>query len=111
MQLKFNAFTGDLFDFDFEIEPILEVLVGKTLEQGLVEVLEEEEIANMRAHQENFEKIRQDELVATQRMEAAEIRKMEEKERRLAQVINARVPSSRAHTRCLLSVILLKQSC
>jgi radial spoke head protein 3 len=29
---------GELFDFDFEVEPLLEVLVGKTLEQGLMEV-------------------------------------------------------------------------
>eukprot|EP00798_Chlamydomonas_sp_ICE-L_P019019 gene19019-25611_t len=77
--------NGDLFDFDFEVEPILEVLVGKVLEQGLMEVLEEEELAAMRAHQEHFEQIRNAELVATQRMEAAEKRKSEEKERRLAQ--------------------------
>lgn len=76
---------GDLFDFDFEVEPILEVLVGKVLEQGLMEVLEEEELAAMRAHQQHFEQVRNAELVATQRMEAAEKRKMEEKERRLAQ--------------------------
>lgn len=48
---------GDLFDFDFEVEPILEVLVGKVLEQGLMEVLEEEELAAMRAHQEHFEQV------------------------------------------------------
>lgn len=78
--------AGDLFDFDFEVEPILEVLVGKVLEQGLMEVLEEEELAAMRAHQEHFEQIRNAELVATQRMEAAEKRKIEEKERRMAQV-------------------------
>lgn len=78
--------SGDLFDFDFEVEPILEVLVGKVLEQGLMEVLEEEELAAMRAHQEHFEQIRNAELVATQRMEAAEMRKIEEKERRMAQV-------------------------
>ena len=77
--------AGDLFDFNFEVEPILEVLVGKTLEQGLMEVMEEEELAAMRAHQEHFEQIRNAELVATQRMEAAERRKMEEKDRRLAQ--------------------------
>mmetsp|Transcript_42143 Transcript_42143/g.134733 ORF Transcript_42143/g.134733 Transcript_42143/m.134733 type:complete len:458 (-) Transcript_42143:61-1434(-) len=76
---------GDLFDFDFEVEPVLEVLVGKSLEQGLMEVMEEEELAAMRAHQEHFEQIRNAELVATQRMEAAEKRKLEEKERRLAQ--------------------------
>jgi hypothetical protein len=49
--------AGDLFDFDFEVEPILEVLVGKVLEQGLMEVLEEEELAAMRAHQEHFEQV------------------------------------------------------
>ena len=76
---------GELFDFDFEVEPILEVLVGKTLEQGMMEVMEEEELAAMRAHQEHFEQIRNAELVATQRMEAAEKRKVEEKARRLAQ--------------------------
>ena len=59
--------------------------MGKVLEQGLMEVLEEEELAAMRAHQEHFEQIRNAELVATQRMEAAEMRKIEEKERRLAQ--------------------------
>mmetsp|Transcript_21170 Transcript_21170/g.58791 ORF Transcript_21170/g.58791 Transcript_21170/m.58791 type:complete len:521 (-) Transcript_21170:1259-2821(-) len=77
--------NGDLFDFDYEVEPILEVLMGKILEQGLMEVLEEEELAAMRSHQEHFEQIRNAELVATQRMEAAEKRKIEEKERRLAQ--------------------------
>jgi len=76
---------GDLFNFDFEVDPILEVLVGKTLEQGLMEVMEEEELASLRAHQEHFEEIRNSELVATQRMEAAEKRKMEEKNKRFAQ--------------------------
>ncbi|KAK9816840.1 hypothetical protein WJX72_005799 [[Myrmecia] bisecta] len=76
---------GDLFDFDFEVEPLLEVLVGKTLEQGLLEVMEEEELAAMRAHQAHFEQVRNAELAAVQRMEAAERRKMEEKERRLEQ--------------------------
>lgn len=39
----------------------------------------------MRAHQEHFEHIRNAELVATQKMEQAERRKVEEKERRLQQ--------------------------
>ena len=74
--------SGEIFDFDLEVEPILEVLVGKTLEQGLMEVLEEEELEAMRKHQENFEQIRNAELIATQRMEASEKRKEEEKQRR-----------------------------
>ena len=73
--------SGEIFDFDLEVEPILEVLVGKTLEQGLMEVLEEEELEAMRKHQENFEQIRNAELIATQRMEASEKRKEEEKQR------------------------------
>jgi len=47
--------------------------------------MEEEELAAMRAHQEHFEHVRNMELVATQKMEAAEQRKSEEKARRLAQ--------------------------
>jgi radial spoke head protein 3 len=46
-------------------------------------VLEEEELAAMRAHQEHFEHIRNAELVTTQKLEQAERRKVEEKERRL----------------------------
>ncbi|KIZ07515.1 Flagellar radial spoke protein 3 [Monoraphidium neglectum] len=77
--------TGDLFDFDVEVEPILEVLVGKVLEQGLMEVLQEEELAAMRRHQAHFESVRAAELIAAQRLEAAERRKLEERERRLRQ--------------------------
>ena len=39
------------------MEPLLEVLVGKCLEQGLMEVLEEEELAAMRAHQQHYEQV------------------------------------------------------
>lgn len=46
---KQNLFQ--LFDFDIEVKPILEVLVGKTIEQALMEVMEEEELANLRAQQ------------------------------------------------------------
>ena len=47
--------------------------------------MEEEELAAMRAHQEHFEQLRNAELVATQKMEQAERRKADEKERRLQQ--------------------------
>lgn len=80
-----QIYEGDLFDFDTEVEPLLEILIGKTLEQGLMEVLEEEELANMRAHQEEFIELRNAELAETQRLEEAERRRFEEKERRLRQ--------------------------
>ena len=46
-----QIYEGDLFDFDSEVDPILEVLVGKTLEQSMMEVMEEEELLQMRSHQ------------------------------------------------------------
>lgn len=76
---------GELFNFELEVEPILEVLVGKTLEQSMQEVLEEEELANIRAHQEEFEQQRNAELAEVQRLEAEEKRKEEEKKRRVTQ--------------------------
>lgn len=76
---------GDLFDFDLEVEPILEVLVGKTLEQSMMEVLEEEELEAIRRHQEEFEQIRNAELAEVQRLEAEVKRKDQEKRNRMAQ--------------------------
>lgn len=46
-----GRYPGELFDFDYEAEPILEVLVGKILEQSMMEVMEEDEIANLQLHQ------------------------------------------------------------
>lgn len=76
---------GDLFDFDIEVKPILEVLVGKTMEQALLEVMEEEELANLRQQQREFEELRNAELVEMQRLEEQERRHSEEKERRMKQ--------------------------
>ena len=68
-----------LFDFDVEVKPILEVLVGKTVEQSLLEVMEEEELANLRQQQRAFEELRNAELVEQQRLEEQERRHREEK--------------------------------
>lgn len=68
-----------MFDFDLEVKPILEVLVGKTVEQGLLEVMEEEELANLRSQQRAFEELRNAELVEQQRLEEQERRHREEK--------------------------------
>merc|ERR1719293_157568 len=76
---------GELFDFDVEVESVLEVLVGKTLEQSMMEVLEEEELYSLRRHQEDFEKRRNAELLEVQRMEAAEKRRQDELDRRMQQ--------------------------
>jgi hypothetical protein len=77
--------VDELFDFDAEVEPILEVLVGKTLEHAMMEVLEEEELSNIRAHQERFEQERNVERAQVQRLEAEAVRRNEERKRRVAQ--------------------------
>ena len=72
-------FPSQLFDFDIEVKPILEVLVGKTVEQSLLEVMEEEELASLRQQQRAFEELRNAELVEQQRLEEQERRHREEK--------------------------------
>ena len=61
------------------MKPIIEVLVGKSVEQALLEVMEEEELANLNAQQREFEELRNAELVETQRLEEQERRHREEK--------------------------------
>lgn len=77
--------NGDLFDFNTEVEPILEVLVGKTIHVAMLEIMQEEELEAIRLQQEEFETIRNVELAEVQRLEAEIKRKSLEKERRLAQ--------------------------
>lgn len=64
--------SDNLFNFDREVEPILEVIVGKTLEQALLEVSEEGELASI--------ELRKQDLQEGKRREAAALRKMEELE-------------------------------
>jgi radial spoke head protein 3 len=77
--------VGELFDFDLEVAPILEVLVGKTLELSMLEVLEEEELAAVRRRQRAFITARDAELAEVQRLEAEARRRLAEKQRRLKQ--------------------------
>ncbi|NXI34624.1 RSPH3 protein, partial [Galbula dea] len=76
---------GELFDFDIEVKPILEVLIGKTIEQALLEVMEEEELAKLWAHQHAYAELRNAELAEVQRLEEQDRRYREEKERRKLQ--------------------------
>ena len=76
---------GDLFIFDDEVEPILQVLWGKTLEHAKMEVLEEEELRFMREEQKHFQKMREDEIAEAQKLESIELRKKQEIERRKQQ--------------------------
>lgn len=70
---------GDLFHFDDEVEPILNVLTTKVLEQSRMEVLEEEEIKAMKLNQRTFEELRNRELMNVERLENMEERISEDK--------------------------------
>eukprot|EP00824_Muranothrix_gubernata_P022934 TRINITY_DN5834_c1_g2_i2.p2 TRINITY_DN5834_c1_g2~~TRINITY_DN5834_c1_g2_i2.p2 ORF type:complete len:394 (-),score=93.41 TRINITY_DN5834_c1_g2_i2:107-1288(-) len=75
---------GDLFDFDHEVEPLLEQLVGKVLEQAVQELVQEEELAALRRAREEYRRIRQAEQRDVERMERDEQEKQKEKQRRIA---------------------------
>lgn len=73
---------GDLIDFDVEVEPIVETLVNVAVEQAVLEVLHEEQVAEMRKQQQVFLALREAELAEVRRLEADELRLQTEKERR-----------------------------
>lgn len=76
---------GDLFDFDTEVQPILDALVGKSTEQSLIEVIHEEELANLKEQQQKYLAIREAELAELRRLEEQDNRYQNEKELRLRQ--------------------------
>lgn len=60
----------DAYDFYLEAEPILQALVGRALEQGLIEVKEDYERQMLIEHRRKFKQLRESELLETQRLEA-----------------------------------------
>ncbi|KAH8305195.1 hypothetical protein KR018_000544 [Drosophila ironensis] len=76
---------GELFHFDAEAQPIIDVLVDACIEQSMLEVAHEMELASLRRKQEEFLAQRETELAELRRLEAEELRLQAEKERRLRQ--------------------------
>nr|CAD7456901.1 unnamed protein product [Timema tahoe] len=87
IDVETQILPGELFDFDHEVLPILEVLIGKTLEQSLLEVLEEEEMAELRAQQQRF--------LARKCEERLKVGQLEEQERRLQEEVTRRTQEFR----------------
>ena len=69
---------NELFLFDEEVEPILSVLCGKTLEVSRMEVLEEEELREMQEQQNHFERLEFSEQSDIKRMEEQEKKRLED---------------------------------
>ncbi len=98
---------GDLFDFNVEVEPIINVLTFKTLEEARMEVLEEEEIKEMKRQMQDFEKVRNRELEIVQKLECQTIRKEEEKNRR-NQERAIRTKMAKIYQKKLISTVFAK---
>jgi hypothetical protein len=76
---------GELFDFEMEVKPILEVLVGRSVIQAQYELIEEYERDEYLKHKKNYERKREFELNKLQRTEGKYMRQEEEKQRRFKQ--------------------------
>lgn len=75
----------ELYDFELEAEPVLEVLIGKAIEQGRIEALEDWEKAELLKHKEEYANNREAELLEAQRLESIHERSEEEARRRQLQ--------------------------
>lgn len=87
--IQVHNYDPDLFDFNLEVEPILQVLVGKVCEQARIEVIETHENAALANHNARYKQMREATLVQTQRVEARQGRRNDEIDRRnLQQRVN-----------------------
>lgn len=69
----------DLFDFDREVEPILHVIVDKTIEQASLEINEEHEILAIKQYKKEYEKRKADEREEWDRILKEEIMRLKNK--------------------------------
>lgn len=77
-----QIYDGDLFNFDREVQPIIDILVGSILQQALTEYADEEEIKLIKQAKEKLKLKRATELAEVRRLEEAEKRRREEIVRR-----------------------------
>lgn len=85
-----QIYPDDLFFFDEEVRPILEVTTGNTIEQALMEVLHEDEIDGMERERRRFMNEKCAEEAEVQRLEEEERRKRTEMEERIAELEKAK---------------------
>lgn len=78
--------VNDLFSFDVEVEPMLEVIVEKTITQALYEVQTEEEITSLQVAVQEFKHVQQEEALWIKTLEEKAIAE----DRRMRDLINSR---------------------
>lgn len=98
----------ELFDFELEVRPILEVLVGRTLTLSVYELLEEEEKREYAAQAKLIAQRKEYELINLQKEEAARNRRNQEIERRNIQKME-RITHEKISQKKILSKFFAKQ--
>lgn len=98
-----QIFEGDpdLFDYENEVEQILQVLVGKSIEHARIEVIEEYENNVLRKKKADYQQIREAELMETQRLEEMRSRRNDEIDRRNMQMRIAKNQSQLAEKKLI----------
>lgn len=91
---------GELFNFDFEVEPILDVLISKTLEQATMETQEEHELSEMTEFKAMWYKRQQKMMEDWDQQVAEELVRCNAKD----QVMQERREAKRREARVLLKV-------
>jgi len=97
---------GELFDFDQEVEPILDVLVMKTIEQALMEVEEEHEMRSMKKFQSDWHKQQEERKKDWQAQVDEEVRRWEAKE----VIVQRRKEEKRREAQVLLKLQAISSS-
>ena len=62
-QIQVQNYDPDLFDFNLEVEPIVQVIVGKVCEQARIEVIEDHENSVLAHHNARYKQTREAMLV------------------------------------------------
>jgi len=71
---------GDLFNFNLSIEPILDVIVGKCLDQGSSEVIQEQTLKVIQAHHAEYKSRKMAAAEESKRLTTESLRRFEAKE-------------------------------
>lgn len=99
---------NELFLFEDEVEPLLAVLCGKTLECARMEVLEEEELAEMKRKQAQLDNLNKLEQADVQRMEEEEAYRLKTHEAKKNLQRQKKIAQRQAHEK-IVSRTLSKQ--
>ncbi len=99
---------GDLFNFDEEVQPLVHIIVSKTLEESRREVLEEEELIHIKEQQEKYKKLNEVNNNRVKSIEEKERKRFEEHNRK-KELKNNRIKMTKIFQQKLQSRMKAKQ--